>query len=237
MITSFKGEHAFLSNFFAAPVPYNGVTYLNNEAAFQASKTQNLEMRMKFAKMDPSQAKYAGRRVWLRSDWEAIKLRVMYEVCRSKFTANPVLAEKLLATGDELLIEGNTWNDRYWGAVASKDPMSILAYEGENWLGRILMRVREELRTGKVLQLVEVSLTGNAGFFVVADNSEVAKADAESLVGAGVMTGLTKANKTDITTTVKSVRPATMREYAKIKAETYKAEGDFLMMSEWARGL
>lgn len=237
MITNFKGDYAFLSNFFAAPVLYNGVTYPNNEAAFQASKTQDLEARMKFAKMNPSQAKYAGRRVFLRSDWEIIKLRVMYEICRNKFTANPILAEKLLATGDELLIEGNTWNDRYWGAVASKDPISILAYEGENWLGRILMRVREELRTGKVMQLAEVSLTGNAGFFIVADSSEAAKADAERLLGAGVVSGLTQANKTDITATVKSICPATMVEYAKIKAEAYKAEGDFLMMAEWARGL
>ena len=47
------------------------------------------------------------------------------------------LAEKLLATGDEELVEGNDWNDRIWGKVNG---------QGENRLGIILMKVREELR-------------------------------------------------------------------------------------------
>lgn len=38
-ITSFRGEYAFLSNFYQAPVTYHGKRYANNEAAFQAQKT------------------------------------------------------------------------------------------------------------------------------------------------------------------------------------------------------
>ena len=54
------------------------------------------------------------------------------------------LAEKLLATGDEEVVEGNTWHDRYWGRC------KCVKHEGEclNWLGRILMRVRADLRKG-----------------------------------------------------------------------------------------
>lgn len=45
---------------------------------------------------------------------------------------------KLLATRDRMLIEGNDWGDTFWGMVDG---------EGENNLGKILMRVREEIKT------------------------------------------------------------------------------------------
>ena len=87
--------------------------------------------------MAPNKAKAKGRNVILRSDWEQIKNKIMYEVCYAKFTQNPELKEKLLLTGDEELIEGNTWHDTYWGVCNRR---------GKNKLGKILMRIREELR-------------------------------------------------------------------------------------------
>lgn len=39
-IDSFRGEHEFLSNFYPAPVEYNGHVFQNNEAAFQARATR-----------------------------------------------------------------------------------------------------------------------------------------------------------------------------------------------------
>ena len=55
----------------------------------------------------------------------------------AKYTQNPVLAEKLLATGDDELVEFNTWNDKYWGVCRG---------EGENKLGKVLMRIRQEFK-------------------------------------------------------------------------------------------
>ena len=63
----------------------------------------------------------------------------MYEIVLAKFTQNPDLKKKLLATGDEHLEEGNTWGDTIWGTVDGV---------GENRLGKILMRVRDELKNG-----------------------------------------------------------------------------------------
>ncbi|MBQ8965274.1 NADAR family protein [Ruminococcus sp.] len=137
MIDSFRGEYYFLSNFYESKVTYEGVTYLNNEAAFQSIKTLDMEERKSFASLDPTAAKKAGRKVSLRKDWENIKINVMYEICKAKFTQNEELKEKLLATGDEELVEGNNWNDRIWGKVNGV---------GANNLGKILMRIREELR-------------------------------------------------------------------------------------------
>lgn len=141
MIGEFKGEFYFLSNFYESDVTYGGITYRNNEAAFQAQKTTNKFIRMKFHQLNPSDAKKLGRQVQLREDWEQIKDQVMYEICKAKFEQNPDLRAKLLATGDEILVEGNTWGDRIWGAVNGV---------GENRLGRILMRVRSELCTSSM---------------------------------------------------------------------------------------
>lgn len=138
-IDSFRGKYYFLSNFFPAEVTYNGLTYQNNEAAFQAQKTYTKEERLEFTTLEPRDAKRRGRRVRLREDWEQVKDRIMEEIVRAKFSQNEELKEQLLATGDAQLVEGNRWNDRYWG-------VDIRSGVGENHLGKILMKVRSELR-------------------------------------------------------------------------------------------
>lgn len=137
VIDSFKGKYFFLSNFYESPVIYEGITYLNNEAAFQAQKTLTNKERLAFTMLNPSQAKKLGRSVSLRPDWEDIKIDIMYNICKAKFTQNETLKTKLLKTGDATLIEGNTWGDKIWGQVNGV---------GENNLGKILMRIREELK-------------------------------------------------------------------------------------------
>lgn len=109
MINSFTGDYYFLSNFYMAPVSYNGWDYTNNEAAFQAQKTKNRRLKFQlFSQASPSEAKAAGRKIDLRSDWEEVKDKVMYEIVLAKFTQNPDLKEKLLATGNEHLEEGKS---------------------------------------------------------------------------------------------------------------------------------
>ena len=136
-IDNFAGRYFFLSNFFSAPVTWEGRTYLNNEAAFQSAKCIKDSMRDKYTHLDPSKAKRAGRNTILRQDWEDIKEQVMYEVCFAKFTQNPELGKKLVETGDATLVEGNDWGDKTWGMVKGV---------GQNKLGKILMKIREEIK-------------------------------------------------------------------------------------------
>jgi ribA/ribD-fused uncharacterized protein len=137
MIKEFRGQYYFLSNFYNAKVTWEGITYLNNESAFQSAKVTDFDTRLKFANLDPSSGKRKGRHVQLRHGWDNIKFDIMYEIVKAKFTQNEDLKAKLLATGDKELQEGNTWNDKIWGVCNGK---------GQNHLGKILMRVREELR-------------------------------------------------------------------------------------------
>lgn len=135
VIDSFRGRYHFLSNFYPWPGP-------SVEHHFQAAKTLDKEWRKKILRAKgPGEAKKLGRQAPIREDWEEIKVGVMEDLVRMKFSER-VLAADLLATGDALLIEGNTWGDTWWGMVKSGDGK----WTGRNELGRILMKIRNELR-------------------------------------------------------------------------------------------
>lgn len=135
-ISTFTGEYSFLSNFATSPITYGGVIYQTNEHFFQAMKTKDQKEReMVAAQSTPGLSKRAGRRIHLREDWEQIKDDVMLHGLRLKFQ-HPHLRDKLIATGNAILIEGNTWGDTYWG---------ICNGVGKNRLGELLMRVRTEI--------------------------------------------------------------------------------------------
>lgn len=135
-IKSFKGKNAFLSNFSTVFVYYNGIKFPTVEHAFQAAKTLDSSVQAEFPFVPtPADARYYGRRVALRADWNAVKDGIMEDLLRQKFN-NPVYKKLLLSTGDEYIEEGNTHGDTYWGTVRGK---------GENRLGKLIMKIREEL--------------------------------------------------------------------------------------------
>lgn len=149
-IDNFRGEYGFLSNFYECTVKYKGITYKHTEGAFQAQKTHDEEKKQYIATLSASDCKKAcGRRglggfkLELRPDWEDVKDNIMYEIVRAKFEQNAGLRERLLATGDAELVEGNTWHDNHWGDCKCAKCRNI---PGKNMLGKMLMRVREELR-------------------------------------------------------------------------------------------
>lgn len=138
-VKQFREEYFFLSNFYETEIDYGGLRYSSSEAAFQAQKCLGEEERMQFTALSPSKAKSLGRKVSLRSDWQEVKVGLMEDIVRAKFQQHSDLAVKLLATGDRLLEEGNSWNDTFWG-------ISLKTGAGKNILGKILMKIREELR-------------------------------------------------------------------------------------------
>ena len=145
IIDSFSGEYSFLSSFSPASVSDNDydIRYPTVEHGYQAYKTQVYPLRVEIAHKDtPGQAKRAGQRVALRTDWEQVKVSVMRMFVQQKFR-NPMLAVQLMDTGDRELCEGNYWHDQYWGDCTCPKHRDV---PGQNVLGQILMIVRSELQ-------------------------------------------------------------------------------------------
>jgi len=149
-IWRFRGEHMFLSNMFMSEglaVQFEGMQFPSSEHAFVAAKTLDVVVRQEIADTpDPKDAKRYGRQLELREDWEDVKEDVMLEILRSKFSRsqNHGMAKQLLDTGRRPLIEGNLWRDTYWGMATVDGEV-----QGENLLGQLLMKVRQELAEGR----------------------------------------------------------------------------------------
>lgn len=157
-----NGVYPEFSNFHNAPVTYDGVTYRNNECAFQAQKTLDKGERLKFSELSGNQAKQAGRRVLLRSDWESIKYGVMVDLCYDKFNRDEKLKDILLGTGNEWIVEDTTgWHDNTWGTCSCNRCMNKISY---NMLGRALMEVRSLIRGESGVQ-VHFILAGHDLYF------------------------------------------------------------------------
>ena len=140
VIDSFQvdGVHIEPSNFFVFRFAVDGVEYDTMEHYFQCMKTLDPVEREKIrTAATPGKAKREGRKCALRPDWEAVKIPVMRRGLLHKFEYGNEMGDWLLATGDAYIVEGNTWGDRFWGAVNGY---------GENWLGHLLMARRAELR-------------------------------------------------------------------------------------------
>ena len=133
-------EFRFLSNFHVQGFEYRDYYFSSSEHAYQAEKVEWGGKMFDRIRQAPTckEARALGQRVVLGPDWEQRKLQVMYDVCLQKFTQNDDMKQTLLATEDLELVEFAPWGDRFWGV--DKDLV------GENNLGKILMRIRVELK-------------------------------------------------------------------------------------------
>lgn len=131
-------ESRFLSNFWPCRVYYKGIIFPSSEHAYQAMKVIDPTIRQRIADLStPAKAKFAGRELKCRNDWHFVKDQVMLEVVRIKFFDNTDLGQRLIDTDTLYLEETNTWGDTYWGVCKGV---------GQNKLGHILMKVRDELQ-------------------------------------------------------------------------------------------
>jgi N-glycosidase YbiA len=135
-------DYGEFSNFAPFPITLAKKSWPTSEHYFQAQKFTDPALREKIRKANtPMIAARLGRdrSSPLRRDWESVKVSVMTEAVLAKFTQHQDLRNLLLGTGDALLVE-HTSNDDYWGDGGDGS--------GKNMLGRVLMRVREQLRGG-----------------------------------------------------------------------------------------
>lgn len=154
-INSFSGEYRFLSNFWPVNIVFEGMAYPSTEHAYQASKTTDYAVREIIAKMETaSKAKKLGQEIQKRPDWnDEMRILNMTTLVNLKFSiGNPDLVLKLIDTGNAEIIEGNTWNDTFFGVCNDI---------GENHLGKILMETRKKWST--VINAIKKGLTNHNG--------------------------------------------------------------------------
>jgi hypothetical protein len=133
-ILEFKDEFRWLSNFWPCKVIFEGLEFNSVEAAYVAAKTKDINLREVIRRLKTAgECKRFGRSIDLRHDWNDVRLEVMTNLIRQKFASGGELADKLVSTGRAEIIEGNSWNDTFWGVCRGR---------GENNLGKIIMMVR-----------------------------------------------------------------------------------------------
>jgi ribA/ribD-fused uncharacterized protein len=143
VIDRFRGGHFFLSNVSPAPTPHRGRLFPTSEHAYMAARTSDAAaIEAIMATADPLDAQRIGRAAALVDDWDRRRFAVMEEIVAAKFGHNLELADKLVATGGTLLVEGNDWHDQTWGSCRCDDHRDT---PGANALGVILMAVRMRL--------------------------------------------------------------------------------------------
>lgn len=155
------GEYERFSNFAYTTFQMRGwlpelgvMDFPTGEHAFQAAKATTLDDHNWIRRAStPNTAKHIGggkvahpvdgHRVALPPGWnERTRFEVMLTVVRHKFQV-PHLRELLLSTGDRLICEDSPYDDE-WGCRRKVN--GVLTYTGDNYLGRALMRVRDEIR-------------------------------------------------------------------------------------------
>jgi N-glycosidase YbiA len=132
--------YGYLSNFSRHPIVIGGHTWPTVEHYFQAQKfagTEHVGAILRAASPTVAARMGRSRQRPLRSDWEEVKDEIMHEALFAKFSQHPELRGQLLETGDARIVE-HTARDRYWADGGDGS--------GRNMLGRLLMRVRDELR-------------------------------------------------------------------------------------------
>jgi ribA/ribD-fused uncharacterized protein len=140
-ISTFRGEYRFLSNFWPCCIVWEDLVYPTLEHAYAASKTDDPSIKQMIQSCaTPGDAKeyLSNQAIQPSLSWTIEKkLWVMEKLLFIKFSGKePFLTRALMATGDAELVEGNTWDDTFWGVCND---------EGENNLGKLLMKVRSTL--------------------------------------------------------------------------------------------
>ena len=141
------------SNWHPSSFEIDGVWYNCSEQWMMSSKARLFGDTATLAKImaspDPREQKAYGRLVqgFNKVKWDTVARDVVYKGCYAKFSQNPDLKKDLLATVGTTLVEASP-EDRIWGVGLRKDDPRAKdrsKWRGTNWLGEVLMKVREDL--------------------------------------------------------------------------------------------
>ena len=153
-----KESYGNFNNFAKFPFKFEENTWQTSEHFYQASKFEGTEhfYTIRDAKT-PREAFNLGNNKYLsiRKDWELVKNSIMKTALRLKFFSNKELKNLLISTNEQEIIE-NSPIDSYWGSGPDE--------KGKNFLGKLLMEVRDELQLKNILYTVGNTILYNQAF-------------------------------------------------------------------------
>ena len=134
-------EFFVFDNFSAFQVDWHGRMWATSEHAYQAAKffeTARDVVEEIFNARSPHRAKEiaSSHEDECRSDWADVKVTIMTDILRHKLEQHPYVSQKLRQTLDLEIVEDSP-QDSFWGWGPHRN--------GRNELGKIWMRLREEL--------------------------------------------------------------------------------------------
>lgn len=153
--TFFYGSSHPFSNWYMMPFVHRGKQYNCGEQYMMYQKAILFKdydvAEMILEQRDPRKQKFLGRQVrnFVESEWNAVCKPTMVEGLTSKFRQDTYSLNTLLDTGDTIIVEASP-TDRIWGVgLAESDPLILNPknWRGTNWLGDVLMEVRNVIKT------------------------------------------------------------------------------------------
>ena len=146
-ITEYQLNLLPLDNFSSFGLVMDNLYFQTSEHAFQYLKfvDTNIEIAQKiknaFSPNDARRIAHENKRHKV-DNWTSFKYKNMEKVLRLKVMQNPIVMKKLLDTKDYIIAEYCTDEDTDWGL--NSDNL------GENNLGKIWMKIRDEIRIGNI---------------------------------------------------------------------------------------
>ena len=132
-----------ISNFSAHSIIYKGIRFATVEHAYQWAKFDSEKIKGVIKNAEsPIKAFELGKfyKSERKQNWDELKVEVLYEIIKEKVTQHEEVRNALLATSDEEIVE-DCPNDDFWGNGSSG--------KGQNQIGKILMKIREEIKNQK----------------------------------------------------------------------------------------
>lgn len=163
------------------PLQVNGIRFRTSETLYQVCRFPLRPDVQQYIIDEPSpmiaKRKTKPYRDETRPDWDSVRHKIMRWSLRVKLAQHYAdFGELLLSTGEEHIVEQSSKDD-FWGAFAKPDGILV----GQNVLGRLLMELRERLRSDKNQSLKVVEPLALTDFLLLGNTIKTVDATTDPL--------------------------------------------------------
>ena len=146
----FRKKYHYLAIDYPVKIQFGNLIFPSLEHAFIASKLEVIKHRQHILSLDSiEEVRQFGQSIGIRPNWEKDKKQIMTTLQWQKFARNIHLSKRLVCIRGDKIYFDNDQHDNYWGRCHCPECKKI---KGKNHLGKILTRVRDNIRS-RIYQL------------------------------------------------------------------------------------